>query len=234
MKTKNKFGTIPFIVIGLILALTTSCQKGEETTDKITDKDGNVYTSVTIGTQVWMVENLKTTKYNDGTEIPEVTDGVQWRTLTTGAYCWYVNDASTYKTPYGAYYNWWSVNTGKLCPSGWHVPTDADMNILITYLGGTDNAGNKLKEKGTAHWNTLNTTATNESGFTALPGSTRDGAGGGFSPLGNTAWYWYNNKSVADPAYRFIMVGDNGTVTYSSAYTDDGKRHGCNVRCIKN
>jgi len=234
MKTKNRIWICPLIVTGLVLILTHSCKKDVEPADKITDKDGNVYTSVTIGTQVWMVENLKTTKYNDGKDIPEVTDGNQWRTLTTAAYCWYNNDASTYKTPYGALYNWWVVNTGILCPSGWHVPTDADMNTLITFLGGIGNAGNKLKEEGMAHWNTFNTAATNESGFTALPGETRDGAGGGFSPLGNNVWYWYNNTSVADPACIFILVGDKGNVTYVNAYPDGYKRHGCYVRCIKN
>jgi len=234
MITKKRIWLCPLIVIGFVLILTISCKKEEGPTDKITDKDGNVYTSIAIGTQVWMVENLKTTKYNDGTDIPEVTEGGQWRTLTTGAYCWYDNDASTYKTPYGALYNWWVVNTGKLCPSGWHVPTDVDMNTLITFLGGIDMAGNKLKEKGIAHWNTFNTAATNESGFTALPGGTRDGAGGGFVSLGNIAWYWYNNKSVADPAYYFIMVSDQGKVTYSSAYSDGHKKQGCYIRCIKN
>src|SRR5690606_36355493 len=122
---KAKIRTIQIVIVGLMLVLMTSCQKDEEPTDNITDKDGNEYTSIAIGSQVWMVENLKTTKFNDGTDIPEVTDGGQWTTLTTGAYCWCNNDAPTYKTPYGAYYNWWSVSTGKLCPTGWHVPTDA-------------------------------------------------------------------------------------------------------------
>ena len=95
----------------------------------VKDTDGNVYHTVTIGTQVWMKENLKTTKYNDGTPIPLVAESKAWGNLSTPAYCWF-------KTKYGALYNWYTVNTGKLCPLGWHVPTDAEWTKLITYLGG--------------------------------------------------------------------------------------------------
>jgi len=110
----------------------------------ITDIDGNYYTTVTIGTQVWMVENLKTTKYNDGTGIPLVTDNTVWCNLSTPGYCWYNNDETTYKNPYGALYNWHTVHTGKLCPSGWHVPTDSEWITLTSYFGGM-NTADKLK-----------------------------------------------------------------------------------------
>ena len=115
----------------------------------VTDIDGNVYHTVTIGTQTWMVENLKTTKYNDGTAIPLVTDSTAWLNLTTPGYCWYNNDAATYKNTYGALYNWFTVNTSKLAPSGWHVPTDAEWTTLITYLGGETVAGGQMKSTGT-------------------------------------------------------------------------------------
>ena len=105
-------------------------------TPNVVDIDGNVYHTVTIGTQVWMVENLKTTRYNDGTAIPLVTDGTAWAALTTPGYCWYNNDSATYKNTYGALYNWYAVNTGKLAPTGWHVPTDSEWTVLTTYLGG--------------------------------------------------------------------------------------------------
>ena len=118
----------------------------------VTDDDGNVYHSVTIGTQVWMVENLKTTKYNDGTSIPLVTDATDWHNLLTPGYCWNNNDEATYKATYGALYNWYTVNTGNLCPTGWHVPGDAEWTTLTTYLGGEDVAGGKLKEVGITHW----------------------------------------------------------------------------------
>jgi uncharacterized protein (TIGR02145 family) len=142
--------------------------------DAITDADGNYYNIVTIGTQTWMAENLETTKYNDGNNIPNISDNVAWSNLTTPGYCWYNNDDSTYKNLYGALYNWYTVNRGKLCPIGWHVPTDAEWTTLTTYLGGESVAGGRLKETGTMHWVSPNVGAINETGFTALPGSCRD------------------------------------------------------------
>jgi uncharacterized protein (TIGR02145 family) len=118
-----------------------------------TDFENNYYPVVEIGTQVWMAENLKTTRLNDGTTIPLVNDNTTWYNMTTPGYCWYSNNEATYKNPYGALYNWHVVNTGKLCPTGWHVPTDPEWAILTTFIGG--NAG-KLKEKGTIHWQSPN------------------------------------------------------------------------------
>jgi uncharacterized protein (TIGR02145 family) len=152
----------------------------------VTDLEGNIYKTIKIGNQVWLAENLKSTKYNDGIEIPLVTDNTSWSNLTTSGYCWYNNDASTYKNTYGALYNWYAVSTGKLCPTGWHVPSDAEWKTLEMFLGmiqeqadsmdlrGTTEGG-KMKEAGTAHWNTPNTGATNESGFSGLPGGYRYG-----------------------------------------------------------
>jgi len=140
---------------------------------QFSDIDGNVYNTITIGTQIWMKENLKTTKYNDGSSIPLVTDNTAWINLSTPGYCWYNNDAATYKSAYGAMYNWYTVNTGKICPPNWHVPTDTQWETLITYLGGKIIAGGKMKETGTAHWTSPNIGATNETGFTALPGGYR-------------------------------------------------------------
>jgi uncharacterized protein (TIGR02145 family) len=132
----------------------------------VTDVEGNVYNTVTIVAQTWMAENLKTTKYNDNTDIP------------TSMYCWYNNDATTYKATYGALYNWHSVdplsNGGKnVCPIGWHVPNDVEWTTLQTFLGGEYVAGSKLKEIGTTHWISPNDGATNATGFTALPGGER-------------------------------------------------------------
>ena len=131
---KNKIWVCPLILMGLVIILTNSCNKDDNNPVSITDKDGNVYTSVTIGTQVWMKENLKTTKYNDGTAIPLVTDGAAWESLTTPGYCWYNNDAATYKATYGALYNRYTANSGKLCPAGWHVPADSEWTTLTDYL----------------------------------------------------------------------------------------------------
>jgi uncharacterized protein (TIGR02145 family) len=157
-------------------------------TPPVTDGDGNVYNTVTIGTQIWMKGNLKTMKFNYGTSIPNVTDNTTWAGLTSAAYCWYNNDAATYKTTYGALYNWYAVdvasNDGKnVCPAGWHIPSDAEWTTLTDYLGGASVAGSKLKETGTTHWLSPNTGATNESGFTALPG-------GGHSRNGNIIYHW--------------------------------------------
>ena len=146
----------------------------------VSDIDGNVYHSIGIGYQMWMVENLKTTKYNDGTAIPNVTDNAGWLSEPiTNAYCWYNNDVAN-KTPYGALYNVIAVNNDKLCPVGWHVATNDDWHKMILFLDpnatqGIDEshiAGGLLMESGTAHWDSGNI-ATNESGFTAVPGGIR-------------------------------------------------------------
>ncbi len=142
----------------------------------VTDIDNNHYEAVRIGSQLWMAENLKTTRYNDGTPIPLVTDSLEWDNLVTPAYCWYRNDPVTYGETYGALYNLHVVSTGILCPSGWHVPSDAEWTVLSDYLGGESVAGGKLKEAGTTHWYTPNAGATNETGFTALPGGIREAA----------------------------------------------------------
>ena len=134
-----------------------------------TDFDGNNYPVGQIGTQIWMVENLKTTRYNDGTDILSITDNTTWENLITPGYCFY-NNGVVNKNTYGALYNWYAVNTGKLAPKGWHVPTNDEYTTLITFLGGESVASSKLKESGTSHWQSPNTEATNQSGFTALPG----------------------------------------------------------------
>jgi uncharacterized protein (TIGR02145 family) len=207
----------------------------------ITDADGNVYNTVIIGTQVWITENLKTTKYSDGTAIPTVTDGNgsgttndEWAFLSTPAFCWYNNDAATYKDTYGALYNWYAVdaagNVGKsLCPTGWHVPTDAEWTTLTTYLGGESVAGGKLKETLTTHWLSSNEGATNESGFTALPGGYRNYTGT-YDEIGLWGNWWSSTGYSYTPgAYcRFISTYSNsiGRNYYS-------KQPGFSVRCLQ-
>ncbi len=190
----------------------------------LTDVDGNVYTTVTIGTQIWMVENLKTTKFNDGSSISHEPDSA-WFTTSTPAYCWYDND-TVYKDTYGALYNWHAVNTGKLAPAGWRVPTQEDMNTLATYLGGYQVAGGKLKEAGLTYWNSPNTGATNESGFSALPGGTRNEML--FSGLASHCYWWLSTEYNTTEAYGNIL-------TYVSAETNWGnllKQLGQSVRCV--
>ncbi len=159
----------------------------------VNDIDGNSYTAVVIGDQVWMAENLRTTKYNDGTPIPLVTDNNEWKNLTTPAYCWYDNDESTYKENFGAFYTLYTVQTEKLCPQGWHVPTKEEWDVLKNYLGL--DRGGKLKEAGTVTWDSPNTGATNESGFTALGGGIRNCLSGQFEYKGTQTSFWSSNSS---------------------------------------
>ncbi|HEY5511140.1 MAG TPA: FISUMP domain-containing protein, partial [Prolixibacteraceae bacterium] len=199
-------------------------------TDPVIDVDGNIYTTVTIGTQVWMAENLKTTKYNDNSAILNVTDNTTWAGRTEGAYCWYSNDETTYKPTYGALYNGYAVNTTKLCPTGWHVPTNTEWTTLTTDLGGLDVAGGKLKETGTTHWLSPNTGATNTSGFTALPGGSRDYSSGTFDYIGRYGNWWSSTMNKSQQIYYRTM--------YNNASDVDGspisKTYGFSVRCLKN
>jgi uncharacterized protein (TIGR02145 family) len=211
MRKKTNFSIYLLLLMGVFLVFASSCEKDDNnntasgnatngmttavfnsnvTYGTMTDQDGNVYKTLTIGTQTWMAENLRTTIYNDGTAIHNVTDNDEWLGLTIGAYCNYNNTTSvdTIAT-YGRLYNWYAVNTGKLAPTGWHVPTDAEWTQLADYLGGTSVAGGKLKETDTSHWNSPNTSATNETGFTALPGGGR-GGGRPFGDIGGRGFWW--------------------------------------------
>lgn len=156
----------------------------------LSDIEGNIYKTIQIGTQVWMAENLRVTKYRDGSTIQTKTHGLGGYD-TTGAYCNYGNNA-TYVTTFGRLYTYYAtVNSHKLCPTGWHVPSDAEWTLLETYLGGSSVAGGKLKEVGTSHWLSPNTGATNESGFTALPGGNR--FLNNFHDLGCSGLWWFPN-----------------------------------------
>ena len=191
------------------------------------DVDGNIYNVISLGNQLWMGENLKTTKYKDGTAIPIVTDGTKWAGLTTSAYCWYDNSIGN-KNVYGALYNWYTVKTGKLCPAGWHVPTDAEWTVLTNYLGGESVAGGKLKEKGTLHWASPNTGATNESRFTALPGGCRRYDGVFIGLTGNATWRTSSDYDATRVMYRFLFYYSG---SMNSNYTN--KQAGYSVRCLK-
>jgi len=193
-----------------------------------TDIDGNIYHTVKIGTQTWTVENLKTTKYNDGTAIPLVTDGTAWGNLTTGAYCWYNNDVNANKATYGALYNWYAVNTGKLAPTGWHVPTDAEWTTLSTYLGGDNVSGGALKEAGTAHWASPNSGATNSSGFSALPGGYRY-YNGYFYYIGSYGYWWSATETAASGAYYRYLFYDYSDLSRNSYF----KSCGFSVRLVR-
>ena len=193
----------------------------------VKDIDGNVYKTVTIGTQTWMAENLKTTKFDDGTPIPLATDYDEWHALATPAYSWYENNATS-KNSYGALYNWYSVNSGKLCPKGWHAPSDDEWTTLTNNFGTNDIAGGKLKETGTTHWQTPNGDATNEGGFTALPGGSR-GSNGAFGDQGDFGYWWSSTGSNTTEAwYRIIgfLFEDVQRLSFGN------KSSGYSVRCV--
>jgi len=199
------------------------------TTDPVTivDNDGNTYNVIRIGTQVWMKENLKTTTFNDDVAIAYVTGTTAWANLTSHGYCWYNNDTGN-KNTYGALYNWYAVASGKLCPVGWHIPSDDECIELEDYFGFTIPAGGKLKETGTTHWASPNTGATDEVGFKALPGGLRTETGT-FQFITNYGYWWTSTEyNTHNEWYRELEYNSDNVVRY---YKDDN--NGMSVRCIK-
>jgi uncharacterized protein (TIGR02145 family) len=203
------------------------------------DGDNNYYPVVQINTQLWMAENLKTTKYNDGTTIPNITDDYAWYVLTTGAYSDY-NNTPANSTIYGRLYNWFTVdnnaatkvasNGGKnVCPTGWHVSTDAEWTTLTTYLGGQNIAGGKLIETGTNHWLVSYSEVTNETGFTAIPGGGRLN-GGTYYEMGSSGLWWSSTESsLTTSGYYWAMGYSINVVNRVSV----NKRYGFSVRCLQ-
>ncbi|MFN8211151.1 MAG: fibrobacter succinogenes major paralogous domain-containing protein [Bacteroidales bacterium] len=199
---------------------------------KLPDADKNIYSVIEIGTQVWMKENLRTSKFNDKTAIPEVNSGTDWSTMTSPGFCYYNNDATTYKNTYGALYNWYAVNTGKLCPVGWHVSGENDFSVLFSTVGGYS-AGGNLKTTGTLEestglWKSPNSGATNSSGFSVLPAGIRMYSGD-FTYLSEIAWFWLTNDSNLAAAFSRNLVFDNTACTLGT--TD--KHFGFSIRCVK-
>ena len=195
----------------------------------VTDADGNSYTTVAIGSQVWMKENLKTTRYNDHTPIADVADSIAWTQLSTGAYCDYQNDTANGST-YGRLYNWYSVNDPRgICPPGWHVPTDSEWSVLTRDLGGDNIAGGAMKDVADNLWTLLDTGATNSSGFTALPSGDRHYMGP-FVTLGYYAFWWSSSEYDAADAWQRNVNYNNVAVGRSSVR----KTYGLSVRCIRN
>lgn len=194
----------------------------------VKDVDGNIYMTVNIGKQVWMAENLKTTKLNDGKTIPLVSVDEKWKTLKTPAYCLYRNEEKN-KDVYGFLYNYYAVKTRKLCPVGWHVPTEPEWAVLVEYLGDPATAGDKLKEAGTEHWQNIPSTATNDYDFTGLPGGLRDYTGV-FPIFGDSyAIWWTSTESDAKQA-RARGLYEQSTRVYNGF---DNFGSGYSVRCLK-
>jgi len=213
---------------------TTTTTTTGNTTATVTDVNGNTYQTITIGTQTWMTENLKTTKYNDGTAIPNVTNATTWSKLTTGAYCDYNNTASN-GAKYGHLYNWYAVGTGKLAPKGWHVATNAEWTTLETYVKNNLGTSTTIKKAlaATTGWDSstytsgigYNVVKNNSTGFTALAaGECYDGT---FDGIGSLTEWWCSDNSTDDGGRCIIL--DDGPV-----FHDGGdKIAGFSIRCIK-
>ncbi len=238
------------LITALLFAVATACDKTDDTdedfssTGTVKDADGNKYNTVKIGTQVWMVENLKTDKYNDGTPIPKVSDKNAWIELSTGAYCNYDNLESNADT-YGCLYNWHAVSTGKLAPKGWHVPTNDDWVILENYLISNGYSckdvlnGNAVAKALCAktHWVVSTNAGTpgadtennNSAGFSALPGGLRDCYNGSFTSIGKYGFWWSSTENGDDNAY-LRRLGSYDEALYRYSYY---KESGFSVRLVK-
>lgn len=207
----------------------------------VTDVDGNVYQVITIGTQVWMSANLSTTKYNNGSDIPSVSDPSGWGSLTTPAYCWYNNDKDANKAIYGALYNFYTVNTGRLCPTGWHVPTKDEWTVLINYLTangyGYEGSGEDIAKSisSTLYWQNFTTPgvvgnnqiSNNTTGFSAVPSGGR-GGDGTYTAIGYSTVFWSSTP-----------ISLNGAIVNSLSYIlstivegSSDNRFGGSVRCL--
>ncbi len=209
---------------------TTAVFNPNITYGSLTDQDGNIYKTVKIGTQTWMAENLKTTKYRDGTMIPNFSEYNDWHgNYTTGAYCNYDNDEKNVAT-YGRLYNLFAVSDIRnIAPVGWHVPSDKEWTTLITYLGGASKAGIKLREIGTSHWKIQLDEATNESGFTALPGGSRD-YDGYFQYIYNIGTWWSKTPGRAVTGLCRSISCNTG---YEVTSEDNFGTMGFSIRCLK-
>lgn len=203
-----------------------SCKKSNQE-GIVKDIDGNIYHTITIGTQTWMVENLRTTHLNNGEPILEIKDNSTWGNSLQPSFSWHGYDSKNYKEPYGGLYNKLAVETGKLAPAGWHVPTDADWNELINYLGGSNIAGGKMKENGALHWSG-NNTGSNESGFTAVGGG--NVGLNGFFFFNSFGFYLTATQPLVDGTTVFILDTSNDKIVKNSFAGNSGN----SVRCIKN
>ncbi len=249
MKNNRSNWLCAVMIMGFIVLLSTGCKKDSNDTDTnnqtqnksglifnsnltygtLTDIDGNVYKTIKIGTQTWMAENLKVTRYTNGDSIGNIYNATQWSELATGAYCNYGSSESNANI-YGRLYNWYAVTDSRnLAPTGWHIPSYNEWETLYYYLGGyMDTTSDAMRETGTTHWAYYNPGATNKSGFTAIPGGLRD-YGGDFSEIGQTGFWWCTDQ-VNDyynlDAYDFYI--DSGVNQGSGS-----KKNGMSVRCIK-
>lgn len=230
-------------IIGLLLVFSGSCKKDNDDeqvheSGTLNDIDGNIYQTVVIGSLEWMAGNLKTTRYNDGTPIVSPgPDNKGWETNKTGAYSWYKNDELNYGDKYGALYNWHAVNSGKLCPAGWRVPTDDEWTSASKYL--IQDAGQILIESGTNTLEDKDGEDPGKTGFNPLPGGgrfsgisveNRNSADGYFYYEGKAGRWWSSTEHSSSNAWYRSIYPNSGNVFRSYNY----KETGFSVRCIRN
>lgn len=222
--------TTSFDTVTVVSQITNigNLQACNQTFGEVGDIDGNVYPTVLIGEQWWMAENLKTNTYTNGELIPNVMGVNEWVQLSTGAWCNYDNNVIN-DSIYGKLYNWYTtVDPRGLCPTNWHVPTEAEWTVLIDYLGGLDLAGGKMRSLD--FWYAPNTGATNESDFSGLPGSYRADYDGSFQNIGFNCVWWSSTDNTTTGAANYNLHNYDGFAYY---YPTSNKRSGFSVRCIK-
>lgn len=219
-------GSIGGIDYALLVGQFGSTCTGQQT---ITDIEGNTYPLVQIGNQVWIAQNLRTSTLNDGTKLQEALSDPEWISLNGPGFCRYNNDSVNYFSRTGNLYNGYAVSTGKLCPSGWRVPTESDWKELENLLGGSMVAGGKLKEKSFLNWNFPNSGATDEYGFKALPGGLREQSGAFYGEC--KSGYWWTSTNISDSLVYFNLENTSESTTTGN---DKENEAGLSVRCIKN
>ena len=216
----------------------TAASFGQQLKDTVVDVDGNMYHTVKIGKQIWMQENLKTTKYSDGSPIPKEPNNAKWKKLTTDAYSDYYDKPKMSKQT-GRLYNFYAATSpAKICPAGWHVPSNKEWNTLEEYLDNTvdttitgnlgSDIGGIMKDTGTAHWSAPNTGATNSSHFTALPAGYRN-IGGAYLSIGLIGVWWTSSEEdKLNASYRFLTY-KNSQINRSFV----AKNSGLSIRCVR-
>jgi uncharacterized protein (TIGR02145 family) len=220
---KNYYADDEFIIENDIIFTDSWADK------KVTDIDGNTYNVIKIGHQIWMAENLRTTRLKDGTPIEEIINDSVWYSSVSPAFCWYNNDSLLFAKDYGALYNGYSILSDKLCPLGWHVPSELEWKTMQSYLGGSRIAGGKLKAIGFDHWRKPNEEATDDYGFSALPGGNRAGGTSGLFQFQGNLGFWWCVTNIGGLA-NYHMFYHSSTLSISVAGLNDGM----SVRCIKN
>lgn len=220
--------SLPFFLIFLFLNYSCTSEFSEidqlfEVKEGTLNYNGYAYKTITIGSQEWTVENLRTTFFNDSTEISFVSNKSEWPSLTSEAYCYYDLYTSSISS-YGCLYNWYAINSGKLAPAGWKIPDESDWNKLIEFIGGASKGGKKLKSK--SEWTN---TGDNDFHFSALPAGRRNGLNGNYEYKGSYSNWWCLSSYAANQAKYASILNNNDEITLGSL----DKRFGLSVRLVR-